>query len=448
MLAAVAAAALGLRALVMPFHVTNPRASSAIATTICLVALVSGFLLWARFAATRSRRDLSLLAALACLAAGDFAFSALPPLTGIASTLPTPDTRTVLNLLVATAFLVAARVPDTPVKLTTHAALLRAGLPALALVGYVELTNQVSRAATSRNVLLSPNRLALDAIGVLAILAASVLLGAAGVMFVRREARENVSAGLLAGAMFFLIASAAEPLVMAISDPDWITPNDGLRLVAYALLAVAALRRFGRARRTAAAQALQAQREYIAQDLHDGLAQDLAVIALHSQRLEAELGFEHPLRIAARNALAVTRGELIDLSASDAGTLEDALEQVAGELTSRLGVPIRVEVEPGAMIVCEPIRREHLVRIAREAIVNAVTHGGAQHIEIALTSYGTGVRLRIVDDGSGICADAVRRRAAAGQGLRMMRARVHAMGGRVRVQRRAHGGTELEVLVP
>ena len=60
------------------------------------------------------------------------------------------------------------------------------------------------------------------------------------------------------------------------------------------------------------------ERRRIARDLHDGLAQDLAFIAAHGDQIAREAGEEHPLAIAARRALALSRGAIADLSASDA----------------------------------------------------------------------------------------------------------------------------------
>ncbi|MGZ6652150.1 MAG: histidine kinase, partial [Solirubrobacteraceae bacterium] len=86
-----------------------------------------------------------------------------------------------------------------------------------------------------------------------------------------------------------------------------------------------------------------AERQRIARDLHDGLAQDLATIALRTQRLQN--GSDRPddvLMLAARRALAISRGTIVDLSASDAPTTEAALRQVADELAARFTVLVDV----------------------------------------------------------------------------------------------------------
>ena len=86
------------------------------------------------------------------------------------------------------------------------------------------------------------------------------------------------------------------------------------------------------------AGALNEERTRLARDLHDGLAQDLAFIALYAQGLEPDLGSEHPLVIAARRALDASRGLIADLAARSAPTTGAALALVANELGRRFGV--------------------------------------------------------------------------------------------------------------
>jgi signal transduction histidine kinase len=91
----------------------------------------------------------------------------------------------------------------------------------------------------------------------------------------------------------------------------------------------------------------------------------------------------------------------------------------------------------------EPSRRENVIRIAREAIVNAALHGMARNVEIVVVTKGRGLLMRISDDGRGI-SDAQRD----GFGLSTMRDRAATLGGELSTRRIAHGGTALELLVP
>ena len=81
--------------------------------------------------------------------------------------------------------------------------------------------------------------------------------------------------------------------------------------------------------------------------------------------------------------------------------------------------------------------------IAREAIVNAITHGHAQRIEVTLDLEGKRPLLLVSDDGGGITSGTPR----GGFGLPTMRARAESLGGRLVMRQGAGGGTELEVRV-
>lgn len=79
-----------------------------------------------------------------------------------------------------------------------------------------------------------------------------------------------------------------------------------------------------------------------------------------------------------------------------------------------------------------------LLYIAREAIANAVRHGNARHIEVALRQDGEHGLLSIEDDGTGFDPGTER---ATGAGLRIMGYRADMLGGRLAVRRRVSGGT-------
>jgi signal transduction histidine kinase len=152
-------------------------------------------------------------------------------------------------------------------------------------------------------------------------------------------------------------------------------------------------------------------------DLPDGLAQDLAFIAAHGDRLARELGNEHPIVVAARRALHASRGAIVDLSAADAPTPAAALRAVAGEISIRSGVNVTVHADSTELTSHE---REELVRIAREAMSNAAQHGHAREILVSLQARREKLVLRVDDDGCGIGVSAIPQR---GLGLGWMRGR-------------------------
>jgi signal transduction histidine kinase len=248
-------------------------------------------------------------------------------------------------------------------------------------------------------------------------------------------------AGLLAAAALMLGAASLCHLVPGSLVSAQIGPGQALMALAFALILIAAVRkdRHGRAQMTKAAAL--AERRRVARDLHDGLAQDLAVIAVHSQLIAQDIGGEHPMVLAARRALALSRSTIAELSDLPGATADEALEAVAQEFRDRCDVAIDVAAECDRDLA--PGAQEHVSRIAREAIANATRHGGAKHVVVSLRGADNGLRLRVVDDGCGVVATSTE-----GFGLRSMRERTDALGGCLAVRRLRKGGTELQVTLP
>ena len=155
-----------------------------------------------------------------------------------------------------------------------------------------------------------------------------------------------------------------------------------------------------------------AERRRVARDLHDGIAQDLAFIAAHGPRFAEELGDEHPVVIAAKRALALSRSAISDLSDPAGATAHESLDAIAQELQDRFGIAIAVDASLDQDL--ESGERENVTRIAREAIANAARHGKAQNVIVSLRHNEQGVVLRVLDDGCGIGAG----KSAGSRGLR------------------------------
>jgi signal transduction histidine kinase len=259
------------------------------------------------------------------------------------------------------------------------------------------------------------------------------------------RARPSDGAHLRGRAPGWMVALAAG--VVGITLFPLLTPVDWLvKILAYGVFVAAVIVHYNRVRRQAVEAAVLGERTRIARDLHDGLAQDLAFIASHSTRLASDLGVEHPVTVAAKRALAISRGAMIDLAASTAPSTAAALEQVAHELENRFAVRVNVVVPEDPGPERAPREREEIVRIAREAIVNSVKHGEAGHVVVELGANDDELILRVCDDGSGIQTAAVRSGAGGWGGLSIMRARSASLGGRLVAYRRRDGGTEVKVL--
>jgi signal transduction histidine kinase len=447
---ALAAVVIGLE-LVKPVHVVDPSARAAIGTAIALSALLSAFLLGSHFNRTRRVSDLLLLAALATVPLTDFAFAALPPLGGVHAAGPGNGGWLGCLLVIAIAGAAVGLAPDRKILCERRRAMALAAIAGIGTVVLAELFDVVSGSSRVYGALHHPVFAATTHDSVtqaVAVISSSVLL-LVGIALVHRVGRADPDAWLMAAVCFLLAADGLVHVAVPASAADWVTPGDGFRLAAYGGLLAVALRRYSRMRHQAARAALDEERQRIARDLHDGLAQDLAFIGVQAQTLDSQLGTEHPLMLAARSALAVSRGMIVDLAARSAPTTEAALRLVADEMGARFGAQVRVRVvaatdasghqEPG------PAEREQLVRIAREAIANAVRHGGAQRVDVVLDCRGTHRLLLVSDDGSGITETALQSRN--GFGLPIMRARAESLGGRLLARRGIDGGTQIEVLL-
>jgi signal transduction histidine kinase len=430
-----------------PVHMINPGARAALETTISLSALLSAGLLVAHYGQTRRLTDLLLLSALLAVLLGDFVYRSAPALTGGVH-FESRSGEHVWELIASMMLAAAALAPRKTIRNLDRGMVAMAVVGCLVTVMLGELLKNVGSAPSTlglRNAGMTAATQHPIEVGVSVITA--ILLVVAGIVFLDTRRHARLEDRLLAGAAFLLAGAALQYLAMPVVATDWVTPREGLRLAAYLLVVASAFTRYTSARSYQTRAAISSERERIARDLHDGLAQDLACIVTQSQRLGVRLSPDHPLLVATRHALAASRGAITDLWASTAPSTAAALRLIADELEHRYSLQVQMRIEPENALSGEhdlkPACREHVVRIAREAIVNAAVHGTARHVEVALERRGTELVLRVSDDGRGITD--LRQ---LGFGLRTMHARAASLGGRLTAHRRPDGGTELELLIP
>jgi PAS domain S-box-containing protein len=192
-------------------------------------------------------------------------------------------------------------------------------------------------------------------------------------------------------------------------------------------------------------EAIAAEQRRIGQEMHDGLGQELTGLALSARALANRAARERDAIAEDLNQLAALATSCIQdarlivqglspLTDAD-GNLDAALQALARR-SSLSGTPVRFRARHDAPINIELKARNHLYRIAQEAVQNALKHAGATGIDIEL-SYGAGcVRLEIIDDGRGLPVDHSN---GAGLGMRTMRFRASAIGARLIISRRTDG---------
>jgi signal transduction histidine kinase len=426
-----------------PLAFRAPALRATVETAITLCALSGAGLFGLSFAATRRLRDWLLLGALVEVAFVEVASSLVPLTTGLhADKLAAASL--VGNLLVAATLAAAVLVPrDKQVALGDRALALAVGGSIIA-AALAQLSGLMLR-----DELVTPGGPEVQGgsiagghpLGVvLSLGAVALVVAAAAAMFRECEDGEAYGMPLLAGGFVLLASGPLYYLVRPTLAPDWVAMREGVRLAGFVLILIAALSREAESRRALVGDAVMRERRRMARDLHDGLAQELAFIAAHGERIAHEAGSDDPLAIAARRALAISRGAIADLSASLAPTTKAALRQLAEELAARF--EMRIDVE-GNDVDLSPSVREDVVRIAREAIVNAA-HANARHVVVLLARDNGRCVLRVLDDGCGIGSSATER--SPGFGLRSMRERAASLGGRLTAQPAGGRGTELEVV--
>ncbi|MFD6389989.1 sensor histidine kinase [Nocardia sp. NPDC060259] len=183
-----------------------------------------------------------------------------------------------------------------------------------------------------------------------------------------------------------------------------------------------------------------AERERLAKEIHDTVAQGLSSIQLLLHAAE-QAAPDHPaldrIRLARETAaedLAETRRLIDELSpaALDGQSLAEALERICERAQSpSLSAQLLVEGDPERLPM--PVEAA-LVRIAQSAVANVVQHAEAARMRVTLTYDDTDVHLDIVDDGIGIAPDVLRGPRSGAFGLAAMRSRVEQQGGAMTIE--------------
>ncbi|MBK3587502.1 winged helix-turn-helix domain-containing protein, partial [Streptomyces sp. MBT57] len=199
------------------------------------------------------------------------------------------------------------------------------------------------------------------------------------------------------------------------------------------------------------------ERERLAREIHDTLAQGLSSIQLLLRAAERTLPDQAPAtahvraaREAAQANLAEARSFVRALTPPDLehGSLAAALERLCARTTAP-GLTVRFAVS-GTPVELPTPYEVALLRTAQSALANTVRHAGAGRAEITLSFMDTSVALDVVDDGRGFDPSGapVDERGDGGFGLPAMRSRAATLGGTLSVESAPGQGTALAVTLP
>ncbi len=206
--------------------------------------------------------------------------------------------------------------------------------------------------------------------------------------------------------------------------------------------------------------AVRAERERVAREMHDGLAQVLGYVntkaAAVTELLAAGRTTEaveqlEQLSAAARSTYVDVREAILGLSmpiSAEAG-LTGAIEEYGRRFAEASKLAVDVESSPAARAAqLAPEADAQAFRIVQEALTNIRKHALAGRVRIVLAAAGGSLVVTVDDDGRGLGQDVGGASDWPHYGLATMSARAAAVGGTVTWARSPLGGTRVEIHVP
>jgi two-component system NarL family sensor kinase len=245
--------------------------------------------------------------------------------------------------------------------------------------------------------------------------------------------------------------------VMNLASPGWrsLSSEDLQLLYTVGDLLSIAVERARLAGRSAEVGAVE-ERNRIAREIHDTLAQSLTATTLQLESADALLEAGAPTekaRAPLSRALSLTRSNLeearrsvLDLRAAplEGRSLSEALALLVERWKTETGTNVDYKTVNGARPI-PPGVEAALYRIAQEALTNVARHAGARRVTIRLVATPGQVRFVVQDDGRGFD---VSRIPGDRHGLVGMRERVELLGGELEVTSGPGKGTLVEAAVP
>ncbi len=197
------------------------------------------------------------------------------------------------------------------------------------------------------------------------------------------------------------------------------------------------------------------ERRRLARELHDDLSQRLAVLAIETGKLHSSVANE-PGSIF--KSLFDLRDKTIQIAADvhdisrrlhpsildDLG-LAKALESECARFAAREGTDVAFSAQNIPVDLPRDVSLS-LYRIVQEGLNNIAKHACARRVSVALDASGTGLHLKVEDDGIGFDAAEVRNQP--GLGLSSIRERARLVHARHRITSEPEKGTTIEVTVP
>ena len=189
------------------------------------------------------------------------------------------------------------------------------------------------------------------------------------------------------------------------------------------------------------------ERQRLAREMHDGVAQDIASLGYVVDALAARPADDkqaaqlEQLRSRITHIVAEVRRSVLTLRTSigESESLGAAISSVARHLNERSGIPIQVTLDEHTGRLRPEVEAE-LFRIAQEAMNNAIKHAQATVIDVHCRVHPPGASLTISDDGRGLQPGRTD-----SYGLTIMRERAHLVGAELTIDANSRGGVTVDV---
>ncbi len=275
--------------------------------------------------------------------------------------------------------------------------------------------------------------------GALAALALLNLLAVVGFGKRFHERREDLDRWLALGGTLMLFASLHYVFTPVLAAES-VSRGDFLRMLAYGVLLVGGWRairyaEFGRA--------VAEERARVAREIHDGLAQYLFAVSTHATMLESGAPQKETiakLKEAAHAAQQEARFAILALStAAGHAPFDAALRRYVDFLTADGLLDVDLEIDPAVRLA--PDEQIEVFRIVQEGLANVRKHANARRAEVIIAMREGERYVSVSDDGDGFDGQF----AAAGQGLKNIRARAESIEGDATVESRPGRGTTVEI---
>jgi signal transduction histidine kinase len=423
----------------LDFAYGQPELHVGLETASALIALLASFLLLGRFRRRRRLDDLALFVAMSLFALSGLGFSALPAMF-VEEGSEKFSTWAALSgrMLGAVALALGAFVPPRTIRLPGRPPLLAVLVPIIVVAVTAMIVGLLrSHLPSPVEAELTPEasgRPRLDGhptILVVQLLVAG-LFGAAAVGFARRSRRERDGfVAWLAVASVLGAFARVNYFLYPTLYTEWVYVGDAFRLLFYALVLAGALREISSYWEAASRATVLEDRRRVARELHDGVAQELALVGMNLKRLDQDDEYVRRAVAGVERGLADARAAISALRTPTDEPLDVALARVARDVAAREGAEVVLALAPGVKASLDTTQA--LMRIVAEAIKAAARTGRSDLVHVELED-GRPICLRVRNIGLGN-----------GPALAALREHAASIGGVVRVAHARAGGTEVEV---